>query len=368
MLQSYRTESCLLEHPEDIRQSWLDLQDIANCSYFISWGWIGTWLQQIAIECQPLVVRVWCGEQLVGLSIFVPRDIRRRIVFRAAALFLNEYPFEQGNMVIEYNGLLAAGHEAAVYSSTAGHLLRQYKQFDELHFSAVAEGTDLNSLTLAAGKQASFLINDESTAWLVDLSGLEAGLESYLATLSKNRRSQLRRSLRHYEEQGTLSLVEAHDTGQALEFFDALKLLHTQRHQLAGEGGAFANTRWEDFHRTLINERFSAGEIQLIRVAGPDMTIGYLYNFIWRGRVYVQQTGFSLARNSRELPGYVVHALAIVHNRDRGMTEYDLMHGDSLYKRILCNRSVRLYWGVLQRPRLKFSLEKLVVGLVRRCR
>lgn len=366
LLSAYRTESSVLKHPEELGQAWLELQDRANCSYFLSWGWIGTWLRQIAFALSPVVVRVWHGEQLVGLAVFVPRDIKRRIAFRASALFLHEYPFDHKNMVIEYNGLLAAcGHESAVYAETVGHLLHDFKQYDEFHFGAIAEGPGLDCLQQAAGNHTGLLINDESTAWQVDLDPLDPGIDAFLATLSKNRRVQLRRSLRLYEEQGPLSLSEAQDTEQALAFFDGLKVLHTQRRQLKGQGGAFANSNWEQFHRSLIKDRFRAGEIQMIRVSNPATTVGYLYNFVWRRQVYVLQTGFSTGHDKREQPGYVVHALAIVHNRDRGMAVYDLMHGDALYKRILCNRSQKLFWIVMQRRRLKFSTERFVVNLVR---
>ena len=369
MLSAYRTESCVLKHPEEIRQAWLDLQDCADCSYFLSWSWIGTWLQQIAIALNPVVVRVWHEDQIVGLAVFVPRDIKRRLFFHASALFLNEYPFEHSNMVIEYNGLLAArGHEAAVYAEILGHLLQDYGRFDEFHFGAIAEGPDMDRLVQAAGKHAGLLIDDESTAWHVDLDALEPGIDAFLATLSKNRRAQLRRSIRLYEEQGPLGMDVARDPEQALAFLDGLKVLHTERRRSKGEEGAFANSRWEQFHRSLIADRFGAGEVQMIKVSTPEMTIGYLYNFIWRRHVYVLQTGFRTGHDKRDQPGYIVHALAIVHNRDQGMVAYDLMHGDAVYKKILCNCSQTLFWGVLQRRRLKFSIERLMVDVVRRYR
>ncbi|MEN8205331.1 MAG: GNAT family N-acetyltransferase [Pseudomonadota bacterium] len=359
----------MLKDPEELSHAWLDLQDRADCSYFLSWGWIGTWLQQIAVELNPVVVRVWHGEQLVGLAVFVPRDIKRRLIFRASALFLNEYPFDHKNMVIEYNGLLVArGHESGVYTETVRHLIQEYKQHDEFHFGAIAEGAAVDKLTQAAGTWARFQVSEESTAWQVDLNALEPGIDAFLTTLSKNRRTQLRRSIRLYEEQGPLNLVEAQDPEQALAFFDGLKILHTARRQSKGEGGAFANPLWEQFHRSLIQAHSDAGEIQLIKVSNPVMTIGYLYNIVWRKQVYVLQTGFMPAEDKRDLPGYVVHTLAIVYNRNNGMAVYDLMHGDSLYKRILCNRSQKLIWSVVQRHRLKFSLERLAVGVVRRCR
>jgi len=369
MLPNYRAESCVLEDPEELSQQWLTLQDQADCSYFLSWGWIGTWLQQIAIGLRPQLVRVWHGDQLVGLAIFVPRAIKRRLVFSASALFLHEYPFDHKNMVIEYNGLLAArGHERGVCASTVEHLLQACPQYDEFHFGAIAEGLARGCLLQAADNRAGMQINEESTAWHVALDALEPGMDNYLATLSKNRRNQLRRSMRLYEQQGPLDLVEAQDTAQALDFFEDLKELHGRQHQLKGEGGAFANPHWEQFHRALIQARFGAAEVQLIRVSSAAMTIGYLYNFVWRKQVYVLQTGFRPVDDKRDLPGYVVHALAIVYNRDKGMDSYDLMHGDDLYKRILCNRSRQLSWMVMQRKCVRFKLENCALQVVRRAR
>ena len=65
------------------------------------------------------------------------------------------------------------------------------------------------------------------------------------------------------------------------------------------------------------------------------------------------------------MPGYVTHVLAIVHNHQRGMTGYDFLHGDDLYKRVLSNKQQKLYWIVLQRNRLKFSIEGLLLRCVR---
>ena len=65
------------------------------------------------------------------------------------------------------------------------------------------------------------------------------------------------------------------------------------------------------------------------------------------------------------MPGYMVHVLAIAHYKKMGMKIYDLMHGDSLYKRVLCNRRETLRWVVMQRPRLKFAFENYVLKLTR---
>lgn len=365
-MSDYHAESCSIERLEDIKQEWVDLQERADCSYFQSWGWIGTWLEQIAIDLHPVVVKVWLNGRLVGIGLFVARDIKRRIIFHSRAMLLNEYPFDGRNMVIEYNGMLAEKeHEEAVYKKTIQCLLYEFKEHNEFMFGAVTEDICSDSLFKMQVNDAKFFIKKSSQAWFVDLSRIPDNIDEYLASMSKNRRAQIRRSIRLYENQGSLQINEAQNIEEAQSFFDGLKVLHTQRWLSKGQPGSFANPRWEAFHRSLIQNRFDTGEIQLLRVGNGSAEIGYLYNFVWRKHIYVLQTGFGISADKRLMPGYVAHVLAIAYNRSKGMAVYDFMHGDNLYKKLLCNHNQKLLWVVLQRRRLSFLVEEFAVGIVR---
>ncbi len=369
VLPDYRVESCAVSDPEALEQEWIDLQGRADCSYFQSWGWIGAWLMHIAGDLQPVVIRVYTGTRQVGAGVFVPGVIKRHGFIDLRAMFLNEYPFPGKNMVIEYNGLLAErGHEYAVYEEVVRYLLRECVDYDEFHFGAIVYDAGIRRLETGANIGVNIITNDISTAWQIDLLQLSPGLAAFLASLSKNRRSQIMRSIRLYEENGPLSLVEAKNTEEALEFMSGLKALHAKRWESRGKPGAFANPLWERFHRSLISNRFDEGEIQMLRVANSRDTIGYIYNLVWRRQIHVMQTGFGIPADRRLQPGYVVHAMAVAHNRSKGMVLYDFMRGDSLYKRILCNQSQEMRWVIFQRRRLKFALEKIVVAAVRRYR
>lgn len=362
----YYVESAKLTDSKALQKAWLDLQQRADCSYFQSWGWIGTWLDQIVVDLQPVVVKVWLNGKVVGLGVFVSRDINRRGIFHSRAMFLNEYPFDGRNMVIEYNGMLAEqGHEDAVYFETAHNLLRENKGHDEFCFGSVVEDSIPFSPEQQRADGVNCIINEESTAWSVDLTCVPAGIEGYLSSLSRNRRGQIRRSIREYEHDGPLLIEEASNTEQALHYFDRLKVLHSDYWQLRGQSGSFAKPLWERFHRALIRQRFASGEIQLLKVSSHFGEVGYIYNIVFNKHVYVIQTGFEQSDNKHLMPGYVAHTLAIAHNKEKEMAVYDLMHGDTLYKRILCNQSKKLIWVVLQRKRFKFVVEKIAVDLAR---
>ena len=356
-------------NPAGIEREWRALQDQSACSFFQSWSWIGVWLEQVVNDLHPRVIRVWHGGDLVGMGLYVAQDIRRHGVVFSRAEFLNEYPANGRNMVIEYNGLLAReGYQDAVYTEVIRYLLAENAGCDEIYFGGMADIASLRAAAERFHDRADLITNQESVSWQVDLAALDSSLDSYLDSLSKNRRWQIRRSCRLYELHGPLRIDAATDVDEALRYFDGLKELHTDRWQSRGGQGSFANPLWERFHRTLIRHAFDRGEIQMLRVSNDQEAIGYLYNFIWRLRVYVLQTGIRPPGDNRLKPAYVANALAIVHNKKLGMSVYDFMHGDSHYKEYLCNQNQTLYWMVVRRHRLKFRLEDLAVKVVRRGR
>lgn len=369
-VSDYRVSSSVVDNPDEIAQEWCALQERTDCSYFQSWGWIGVWLKRIAADFKPQVIRVRFRGSLVGLGIFVHRDIRRRLLIISNAMFLNEYPFDGRNMAMEYNGLLAdPGHRQAVYREVIRHLFVTDSGLDEVFLGAVdVDAVTLQDLLDPACQQAQInqQLLEESFTWAVDLDSFGSGSNAYLDTLSKNRRAQIRRSFRLYEASGPLRLEQARDLVTALDFFSGLKKLHTLRWQQVGRQGVFANPIWEDFHRSLVESRFPEGEIQLLRVRNDNTVVGYLYNLVWRHHVYVLQTGFAPEREEGLMPGYVVHAMAIEHNRKQGMLRYDLMHGDELYKRIMCKQYHKLHWVSLQRRRLRFGVENMLLAIKRR--
>ena len=369
-MSGYRVSSSRVESPDEIEQEWCTLQSHAECSYFQSWGWISVWLKEVVAEYQPQVVRVWNGNDLVGLGIFVRRNLRRRLLVTSRALYLNEYPFDGRDMTIEYNGVLAdQQHLQAVYAEMICHLLGSDPAIDEVIFGGVDASTvSLSGLDCPGCQQQKFTwqVLEQSCTWAVSLGSIGSGIEAYLNTLSKNRRAQIRRSFRLYEASGSLQLEQAETPGRALEFFSGLKELHALRWQKQGRPGAFANPVRERFYRKLIESGFAAGEIQLLKVCCDQTVIGYLYNLVWRNHVYVLQTGFVLEAEKGLMPGYVAHAMAIDHNRAAGMVSYDLMHGDEQYKKIMCKPYRELNWTALQRPRLRFGLENLLLAVKRR--
>ena len=133
-MSGYQIESCEINNSNEIANDWQALQQRSSCSYFQSWSWIEVWLDLVVSDLHPIVLRVWSDEKLVGMGVFVSRDIKRRKIFHAKAMYLNEYPFDGRNMVTEFNGLLIEkgieqgreqSHANIVYRETINYLLKK---------------------------------------------------------------------------------------------------------------------------------------------------------------------------------------------------------------------------------------------------
>jgi len=252
-----------------LQADWLELQARSDARYFQSWGWISCWLEKVALEQSVTLIRVRRDDVLVGLGLFVSASLLRRAFIRADVMFLNEYPLADNDMVIEYNGLLAqAGCEADVSQHCLQYLSQHSPSVDEFHFGAQSQ-LAYDGIALSDVINLRHRIEKQSQSWQVDLTKLTSGLDAYLETLSKNSREQIRYSLRQYEQNSSITFHVAEDVEQALSYFDALKIHHVKRWREKGESHAFAG-KWESFHRYIIRQRFSEGEIQIIKLANEE--------------------------------------------------------------------------------------------------
>ena len=345
---------------------------------FRSWSWVGSWARQVA-NAAPLYVYEYRrpGDgQVRALGIFSLVQIRRRGFISSRVFSLHNLPVKPGSLFVEYNGLLVAEADRAAAWQTLLTLLQQSSApvWDELLLDGIAEADWQLLRQQCAGLQPllSPLLRQQFTPWKAALftdDGQPLKWETLLARFSRNRRWQLRRSFRAYEQSGPLELRQAASVDEALAWFAAMAEPHTRHWQRLGQAGSFADPFWVSFHRELIGQAFAAGHIQLLSVTAGSEPLGYVYNLAWRDTVYVLQTGFyyDLADNSKR-PGYVAHSLAMLAAAANGYRYYDFMVGDAEYKQVLAGRQPALVWGVLQRPRWRFRLENALVSGVRRWR
>jgi CelD/BcsL family acetyltransferase involved in cellulose biosynthesis len=346
---------------------WRALEPCCTISFFQSWGWIGAWLKSLPTDTRLHLIIAETDGELSGLAILAPAKVTRHRLLTSKALFLNEAGLAGYNFVIEHNGfLLRSGREQQALDACLQFLAAEVHGWDEVFISGIRQDSPLFLSEALAEHDIQRRVLKTSSSRYVDLEELRQSGRDYLDTLSSNTRYQVRRALRKHETNGPLTLAVATTLEQAHAYFEEMKVLHQAYWVGKGMRGSFANHHWEAFHRSLMSERFSHGEIQLLRIAAGAQPIGYLYNFIHNGWVYALQSGFHYEQNHTLHPGYVSHYLAIEYNLRHGAKIYDFLAGDAQYKYSLGRNDHALAWVVLQRRRWKFTLEDVLRKTVHR--
>jgi CelD/BcsL family acetyltransferase involved in cellulose biosynthesis len=367
----------------ELQAQWCALQARAEHSFFLSWTWIGTWLNSLPAAERPRLMRSQRGGDTVGLALLGSRQVRRHSIISSNGLHLNTTGNERlDDITIEYNALLIdAQFHDAVQSAMLKHLIVEVPAWDECHLPGMTHVAA--ELTAAPGTR---LRQRVSTTFQVDLDRLGSesraasqtseaedskrvgkDIEDYLELLGQKPRYHVRRSLRQYALLGPLKLEAAQTLAQSHAFMAELQTLHSAYWASKGRSGAFLNNYVVSFHQQLIDAAFARGEVQLLRLSAGDKVISCMYNFVYQGKIYHYQSGINYTLfDGQDSPGLVSHAMAVSFNAAAGHRLYDFMAGDQQYKRSLCTDTGELHWLVLQRDRLKFNVEDVLRRLKRR--
>jgi len=335
---------------EDLQQTkaiWLKLSEQCQPSFFNSWGWVSIWL-----TCLPkstnleFVVHFHDENPICCYFLGVKRTIENKIFLKKRA-YLNCTGFEEfDNLTIEYNAPLIANNE----NLDEINLFSALKDIEEFHLPvSTLEYKSVNNKLLSR-------IESLPSYW-IDLNKIRDKDNDYISLISKNKRNQIKRSIKEYQQDGEIKIVAAVNTSEALNMLDNLAELHQKEWIQRGKPGAFANHFFCEFHRKLIQDRFELGEIQLLRIFNKEAVIGYLYNFIHNGEVLFYQCGFNYKEGNNYRPGIVSHYYSILLNCKLNHKKYNFLVGKSQYKKSLSTDFDVLNSIVFCRKNLKSRVE-----------
>ena len=294
-----------------LQERWAQLQMHADHSFFQSWIWLGCLAEERFTD--PVLLEATLDGRYAALALFN----RGRSRLAPETLWLNENgDGTLDSIFVEHNGLLLAR------SVTNGPLLAGCLQAAlsarvtprqwSLGRRVLLSGVDEAHAQAARAVGGVMRVVQTTVAPFIDFARLGRGPDDYLDSLGANTRYQLRRSARRYAEIGPLRVTRAATLEEAHARLDALARLHQATWTARGKPGAFANPVFLRFHRALISRGFAQDCIDLLHVAAGERTIGYLYNFRYRGRVASYQSGFDYAgAGTHHKPGLTSHHLAI---------------------------------------------------------
>src|SRR5579883_2833484 len=209
---------------------WRALAEVSPHSYFLSWGFVETWLDSLP--------------RGTDLRLAV---LRERGAATAAAACLGR---ALDQLYIEDNGLLLDPRANLTLTDLAERLPGNW---EELYLSGIDPRSATGAMLDGVRPPYQVLIANRIPAPYVDLAATRN--KDYLALVSANTRAQIRRCYKLYGERGPVRREVAEDAASALEIYGELVELHQGWWRRRGGRGAFASPYFDAFHRSLIARR-----------------------------------------------------------------------------------------------------------------
>jgi CelD/BcsL family acetyltransferase involved in cellulose biosynthesis len=365
MRRSYEVQFAPLPDSGLVESLWCDLEARSHCvSFFNSWSWIGHWLAVLPARFERRLLEARCDGKVVGLGILVRNRRRLAGIPFCTTWHLHEAGEEAyDGVMVEHNDFLIDNqHGDALRAAMVECWAKATGGAQELHLPGL-DGSGFSSAVSGPLKRS----DNTRMSYAIGLQAVRDHNLDFTALVGSHGRRFIRRSLKEYQTLGEVRAHVAENADQALEYFDRMIALHNVRWQAEGLGGAFESNFNYQLHRRVIAAQTGNGEIQLLRVSVGNSDIGFLYSFIRGKRLYVYQSGFNydlLEKHGR--PGLVAHTQAVQYNAGLGFDVYDLMAGESQYKKTISTLHENLTWSVWQKPALRFFFEDQLRRVVRR--
>jgi hypothetical protein len=332
----FKTSSYHVEenHMQQLANKWVALQGNANSSAFIAWFWVKQWLAQKNLTLNNcLCVEVKQGQDTVGLALF---GIKTQRVFWG--LSVNQYFLHKsGNTKedqtwIEYNTFLLHKDFEPQLSNEICQELAKIQYLDDIKIG-LSSPYFINTLHLAGFNLRTDL---SSPGYLANLAGLTS-LDDYLATLSKNTRSHIKRSIKLLNEKSLLRLVLATDATEKNTVLNSIADIHRIKWRSTVYGSGFDNPCFYNFHQGLIQDENSAQNCRLYTLYQDDIALGHVYLLTQGDRWSFYLSALNFNEDNRIKVGLVIHSLVIEQAIKQGVTVYDFLAGEAQYKNSLSN-------------------------------
>jgi CelD/BcsL family acetyltransferase involved in cellulose biosynthesis len=232
--------------------------------------------------------------------------------------------FAGGELTDEQDVVAPAGQERSVATAVADWIAGERPRRIRLEFVPEAAPTleAIGSVLATRGYQVA-----RSRLITSPRLGLPGDFETYVQSLGKKERHELRRKIRRLENatQATFRWATEAERGATLDRFFSL-------HRLSrGEKADFMTPDVERFFRDIADAMAPLGRLRLGVLRAHDQDAAVLFAFAYRGTLALYNAAYDPALASLSI-GIVSHAWAIREAIAERFDTYDLLRGDEPYK------------------------------------
>jgi CelD/BcsL family acetyltransferase involved in cellulose biosynthesis len=308
-----------------LKSDWVDLeQRAAEDNIFLTHLWQHAWWSDLGRGALDIVT-FRDNRRLVGLAPTYQENLGGFPAVR----------FGGGLEVSDYLGMLVEpGYESAVGRAFLEHCLEWPGLVLDFHFLR-ADGVTARALTAAArDMDRRYILEDEEVSPYIELTG---DWETYLATLTKKNRHELRRKRRRLEEAGGWTVAETRleTLADDLETFFELHAKSSRAKQ------DFLTEEVKTFFRHICRHLQAAGWLSLRILVHNGRPLAAVLGFVYRGKLLLYNSGYDPAENPLS-PGFVLMSEEVRLALEDGLSEVDFLRGGEKYKYAMGARDRRL--------------------------
>jgi CelD/BcsL family acetyltransferase involved in cellulose biosynthesis len=306
------------------------LNTVPGHSMFLTWEWLYYWAIHYLGDSQLRILLAFDEhERLVGIAPLYLRRSKHYAVISVRELRLLGSEFV-GSSYLDL--IVQEQHKPAMIQSLYEYLFGDAgDEWDILTFSAVpAESSTLDlwkELCDDAGK-----VVDVVTTSCCPVIQLPVDLDTYRASLGRNRRYTLQRKTRYLQEAGQMQFARATSPTDVEAAFESVITLHQRRWSSRPGGGVFTNERARRFHRDIVRVLSERGRVSIDLLLLDGRPIAGIYGFMYRGVYYFYLPGFDPDSVPKASPGVLLLHQRIHQAMGEGAQMVDLLQGSQPYK------------------------------------
>jgi len=319
---------------EQLGEKWLELERDSDCSVFLSWLWIGNWLNVVTDKL--FLIEAYRDGKVVGLGFFVETARKVFGCFSIKQWWLHRTGIQQQDqMWIEYNDFLL---DKSCSIAVREQMIKAVTDFDPSVKEVI--------VGLSASERLACFTNSFTKLHFLEASLVKAN--GYLASLSrlngdylnkvpsKNTRTQITRSKKILQSQGQLIFEVFSNPQKLVELYPKLASIHIDKWQDTNEGSGFSNPIFERFHKAIALSNTN-NMVQIAVLTLDEVELGYLVNFVYNNKVYFYLSALQQSADNKVKIGLTLHSEAIQYYIQQGIESYDFLGGDARYKKSLSN-------------------------------
>lgn len=214
----------------------------------------------------------------------------------------------------------------------------RFPSWQEMNLCNVPEDSPSRSVLADLASAGRFSLDSEIQE-VCPVISLPTTFNDYLMALDKKQRHEIRRKGRRARAASARFEVVGNDANLEDEVDAFLELLQMS----TSEKDDWLNSGRRAVFHEVARETLKSGILQLCFLVVEGQKAATLYNFDYKSRIWVYNSGFNFVDYGHLSPGVVLTANAIEHAIESGHETFDFLRGDETYKYRFGAEDTRIY-------------------------